>query len=65
LSSVRWSRLGHYSPLQFLDCRVWEALLRFRWDLDRVEAQILATDADRFLSYPFLLPSQLGCSIYI
>jgi len=65
LSSVRCSRLGHYSALQFLDCRVWEALLRFRWDLESVEAQILVADADRFLSYPFLLPSKLGNSIFI
>lgn len=65
LSSVRWNRLGHYSPLQFLDYRVWEALLRFRWDLESVEAQILARDASRFLSYPFLLPSKLGSSVFI
>jgi arachidonate 15-lipoxygenase len=65
LSSVRWGRLGHYSPLQFLDYRVWQALLRFRWDLDGIDAQIRAIDAERFLSYPFLLPSNLGNSVFI
>jgi arachidonate 15-lipoxygenase len=65
LSSVRWSRLGHYSPLQFLDPRVWQSLIRFRWDLESIDAQIRAADADRFLSYPFLLPSLLGNSVFI
>ncbi len=65
LSNVRYGKLGHYPCLYFQDSRVPPLVKEFQQNLAVVESEILDRDKTRFMSYPFLLPSQIGNSIFI
>lgn len=65
LSSVRYGKLGFYSPLHFADPRVALLLKRFQQDLAQAEQEIRDREKTRFMAYPYLLPSQIGNSIFI
>ncbi|BAY99857.1 lipoxygenase [Tolypothrix tenuis PCC 7101] len=65
LSNVRYGKLGHYPCLYFQDSRVLPLVKEFQQNLAVVESEILDRDQTRFMSYPFLLPSQIGNSIFI
>jgi len=65
LSSLRMNRLGEYPPLHFHDPGVHPLIARFNADLKEAEGVIAARDRDRFLPYPFLLPSSIPASIHI
>jgi len=65
LSSIQVTRLGRYPWGWFQDRRVGTLLRALRRDLDRAENEILARDATRFLSYPYLRPSRTGQSVFI
>jgi arachidonate 15-lipoxygenase len=65
LSNIRDSKLGEYGLLHFTDPRVHPVLKAFQARLDEVEKDIEARDAERFLPYPHLRPSQILQSISI
>jgi len=65
LSHVRDTVLGHYRPDAFSDRRVPAAIARFQADLRNVEAGCKRRDAERWLPYPYLHPSQILQSISI
>ena len=65
LSSVRDSTLGHDAPGAFSDPRVLPVVARFNARLREVERESTARDATRYLSYPYLHPSQILQSISI
>lgn len=64
LSATRDSTFGHYGKLAF-EPRVLPVLARLRSRLDEAEKTIAARDTSRFMSYPYLLPSQILQSISI
>lgn len=65
LSHVRVSRLGDYPAGTFTDPHVAPILSRFQDRLLALEEESKARDATRFLSYPYLRPSQVLQSISI
>lgn len=65
LSNVRESTFGDYGLLHFADLRVLPLVRAFQRDLQEVEAKIVAADAGRLMSYPWLRPSQILQSISI
>lgn len=65
LSSVQFSVLGQYQPFYFEDRRVDELVRQLQQELAAVEAEIREVDQYRFMSYPYLLPSAIGNSIFI
>jgi arachidonate 15-lipoxygenase len=65
LSNLRFSMLGHYEPFYFEDRRVDELVVQLRQELSLVETAIKDADRYRFMSYPYLLPSAIGNSIFI
>jgi arachidonate 15-lipoxygenase len=65
LSHVRVSRLGDYAAGTFTDPHVEPILSRFHDRLLVLEEDSKARDAGRFLSYPYLRPSQILQSISI
>lgn len=65
LSSLRLTRLGEFGPAQFLHGPAREVVASFANELERLEVDLRARDATRFLSYPFLFPSNIPGSIHI
>lgn len=65
LSNIRYGKLGHYPSFHFHNPQVPPLVQSFQKELEAVEAEILDRDKTRFLSYPYLLPSQIGNSIFI
>jgi len=65
LSSIRENILGGYSPLDFKDPRVLKLVIGFKKRLAEIEKEIAERDASRFLTFPFLLPSQIPNSLPI
>jgi hypothetical protein len=65
LSHVRVSRLGDYPAGTFTDPHVEAILSRFHDRLLVLEEDSKARDTSRFLSYPYLRPSQVLQSISI
>ncbi len=65
LSSVRMNRLGHYPLLHFRDRAVRALVDAFNTELQDAEKIIAARDEGRFVSYPYLRPSQIPASIHI
>ena len=65
LSGVQDTTLGDYPDGHFSDPRVPAVIARFRANLRGVEAGCMARDADRYLPYPYLHPSNILQSISI
>ncbi|MCA9567119.1 MAG: hypothetical protein KC656_04725, partial [Myxococcales bacterium] len=65
LSHVRDTTLGAYGPKAFTDPRVAPLVARFQASLRNVEAGCQRRDATRWLTYPYLHPSQILQSISI
>lgn len=65
LSNVRFSVLGQYEPFYFEDRRVDALAQKFRQELALAEIAMKDVDQYRFLSYPYLMPSTIGNSIFI
>lgn len=65
LSNVHDTKLGNYRPDAFTDPRVVPLVARFQSALKDVEANIDERDASRWLSYPYLKPSNILQSISI
>lgn len=65
LSTVRFSVLGHYPPLHFEDRRVDCLVKQFQRELTMAETAMREADQYRFMSYPYLYPSEIGSSIFI
>ncbi len=64
-SLVRENRLGAYPHGHFADPRVAPLVERLAARLAADEDTIAARDGDRFMSYPWLLPSNIPASIHI
>jgi arachidonate 15-lipoxygenase len=58
---INW--LGKYDAGHFVDARVAPLVKQFQADLDTIEADTTARNADRPLPYTFLLPSRITASI--
>ncbi|MFO7565185.1 MAG: lipoxygenase family protein [Enhygromyxa sp.] len=65
LSGVKWRAIGHYSRWAFRDPRVQTLLARLYRDFDVVESQLRDRDRLRFMSYPYLFPSNAQNSIFM
>ncbi len=65
LGSVYYTTLGGYHVGSFLDLRVDEKLLAFRFNLLQVEAKISERNRSRRVPYTHLLPSKVPNSINI
>ncbi|MEO0324436.1 MAG: lipoxygenase family protein [Myxococcota bacterium] len=65
LSNVKHRAIGAYRRDAFTDRRVAPLLRRLRDDFDRVERTLRDRDRTRFLSYPYLFPSNAQNSIFI
>ncbi len=65
LSNVRYGKLGYYPPLHFADPRVNPLVKRLQQDLAQAEREICDREKTRFMAYPYLMPSQIGNSIFI
>jgi arachidonate 15-lipoxygenase len=65
LSSIRENILGHYSALHFRDPKARGVVKAFRNRLADIEHEIAERDAQRLLTFPFLLPSLIPNSIHI
>lgn len=65
LSSIRENILGNYSPVHFKDPKARDVVKRFRARLADLELEIAERDAQRLLTFPFLLPSLIPNSIHI
>jgi hypothetical protein len=62
---VQDTTLGDYEDGHFVDPRVHPVVARFRANLRGVEAGCRARDAERYLPYPYLFPSNILQSISI
>lgn len=65
LSSVRENILGHYPLTHFMHPAARELASQFKKQLAEIEKETLRRDALRFLTFPFLIPSQIPNSIHI
>jgi len=65
LSHLRQNRLGDYPWLHFKDHRVGPLLKRFEDRLGVIEQETRERDRTRFMSYPYLYPSNITASIHI
>jgi arachidonate 15-lipoxygenase len=65
LSSIRINKLGDYPSRHFRNRRVAPLVKQFQSALSTVDKQLVARDASRIISYPFLRPSRLPASIHI
>ena len=65
LSNIQVTRLGRYPSGWFGDRRVQPLLRRLHRELGLAEREISDRDGERFLPYPYLLPSRIGQSVFI
>ncbi len=65
LSAVRINQLGRYGIAHFLHRAAADIADQFGSDLEAIETEIATRNRSRFMTYPYLLPSQIPQSIHI
>jgi arachidonate 15-lipoxygenase len=63
VAEIGTNRLGHYAEGHFGDPRVDPIVARFQARLRDIEAETVARNTSRVLSYEYLLPSRITASI--